>query len=84
MPGFDGTGPAGRGPFTGRGRGYCVARMPETAEEPVRGVAGRGGVPFTAPAGGKRRTELHRLRLQTRSLQRELAAFRSLLLMAKQ
>jgi len=24
MPGFDGTGPAGQGPFTGKGRGFCV------------------------------------------------------------
>ncbi|MCG9479393.1 MAG: DUF5320 domain-containing protein [Actinomycetia bacterium] len=24
MPGFDGTGPAGMGPMTGRGDGYCV------------------------------------------------------------
>lgn len=24
MPGFDGTGPRGEGPFTGGGRGYCV------------------------------------------------------------
>jgi len=24
MPGFDGTGPEGRGPLTGRGFGYCV------------------------------------------------------------
>jgi len=24
MPGFDGTGPMGKGPFTGRGRGFCV------------------------------------------------------------
>lgn len=24
MPGFDGTGPAGQGPMTGGGRGYCV------------------------------------------------------------
>jgi hypothetical protein len=23
MPGFDGTGPAGRGPMTGGGRGWC-------------------------------------------------------------
>jgi hypothetical protein len=23
MPGFDGTGPAGRGPMTGGGRGFC-------------------------------------------------------------
>lgn len=24
MPNFNGTGPRGRGPFTGRGMGYCV------------------------------------------------------------
>ncbi|MFH1459416.1 MAG: DUF5320 domain-containing protein [Candidatus Omnitrophota bacterium] len=24
MPGFDGTGPRGQGPFTGGGRGYCA------------------------------------------------------------
>ena len=27
MPGFDGTGPSGGGPFTGRAMGYCVVRM---------------------------------------------------------
>ncbi len=26
MPGFDGTGPFGSGPFTGRGRGDCVVQ----------------------------------------------------------
>ncbi|NLV90849.1 MAG: DUF5320 domain-containing protein [Firmicutes bacterium] len=25
MPGFDGTGPMGYGPMTGRGGGYCIA-----------------------------------------------------------
>ena len=36
MPGFDGTGPEGRGEMTGGGRGYCVV--------PVRGevYSGRG------------------------------------------
>ena len=24
MPGYDGTGPRGRGPFTGRGMGFCA------------------------------------------------------------
>jgi hypothetical protein len=27
MPGFDGTGPNGKGPMTGKGRGYCVVRL---------------------------------------------------------
>ena len=29
MPGFDGTGPLGEGPLTGRGMGYCVIRIPD-------------------------------------------------------
>jgi hypothetical protein len=28
MPGFDGTGPAGMGPMTGGGRGYCAPYGP--------------------------------------------------------
>ncbi len=28
MPGLDGTGPRGLGPFTGGGRGYCAIAMP--------------------------------------------------------
>lgn len=28
MPGFDGTGPSGLGPMTGRGFGYCALPMP--------------------------------------------------------
>ena len=27
MPGFDGTGPMGKGTFTGRGRGYCISQV---------------------------------------------------------
>lgn len=27
MPGFDGTGPQGAGPMTGRGRGYCMSYL---------------------------------------------------------
>jgi hypothetical protein len=43
MPGFDGTGPQGRGPMTGRARGYCVLR--ESKDEPtrMRGFAGVQG-----------------------------------------
>ena len=31
MPGFDGTGPAGQGPTTGGGRGYCAVPLAEGA-----------------------------------------------------
>ena len=29
MPGLDGTGPLGKGPFTGRGRGFCIMKLPD-------------------------------------------------------
>ena len=51
MPRFDGTGPCGQGPMTGRGEGYCAVRMPEPGAEPY-GVAGVAGIPVrpVAPA----------------------------------
>jgi hypothetical protein len=53
MPNFDGTGPLGRGPLTGRGRGYCVLR--ESGEEPgrIEGWAGIDGVPVGDTNRGK-------------------------------
>ena len=44
MPGFDGTGPQGQGPMTGRGEGYCAIRLPEPGGVPV-GYAGWQGSP---------------------------------------
>jgi hypothetical protein len=46
MPGFDGTGPRGEGPMTGRGEGYCalVLPLPEEGSAPY-GYAGRQGTP---------------------------------------
>jgi len=51
MPGFDGTGPRGAGPMTGRGEGHCVMELPEPGR-PVSGYAGLAGVPvrLEAPA----------------------------------
>lgn len=62
MPGFDGTGPMGRGPFSGRGMGFCVMKLPEAPEEEApAGLVGAHlkrmeGVPMplgngTGPAG---------------------------------
>jgi hypothetical protein len=55
MPGFDGTGPRGRGPLTGRGEGYCALVLPEDGQAPF-GYAGLQGRPgrmdqATAPTG---------------------------------
>ena len=46
MPSFDGTGPRGLGPMTGRGEGYCAVVLPSpgTAGAPY-GYAGLAGVP---------------------------------------
>jgi len=44
MPGFDGTGPRGQGPMTGRGEGYCAMELPVSGQAPY-GYAGLQGVP---------------------------------------
>ena len=54
MPGYDGTGPRGRGPMTGRCRGYCVLKIPRIPGEPLAGFAGLSGkaVTLSPPASG--------------------------------
>jgi len=46
MPGLDGTGPAGRGPITGGGRGYCAVVLNDQNEKVFSGygfcTGGRG------------------------------------------
>ena len=44
MPRFDGTGPRGAGPMSGRGEGYCVVELPG-AGRPVQGYAGLQATP---------------------------------------
>lgn len=61
MPGFNGTGPLGQGPVTGRGMGQCTGAVPAGAV-PARGFGfgmgrgfgrgrGRGFGPGPMPAG---------------------------------
>ena len=45
MPGFDGTGPSGQGPMTGRSQGFCVLTNLEENPSQVKGIAGLQGVP---------------------------------------
>jgi len=33
MPNYDGTGPGGKGPMTGHGRGYCVISLNSSEQE---------------------------------------------------
>jgi hypothetical protein len=44
MPGFDGKGPQGEGPLTGRGEGYCAVSQPRS-DRPY-GFAGLQGRPI--------------------------------------
>jgi hypothetical protein len=53
MPGFDGSGPNGKGPMTGGGRGYCVVPV-SAAKEPFSGFR-RLGSNFGGGRGGGRR-----------------------------
>ena len=45
MPGFDGTGPLGQGPMTGRGLGFCVLTTSKENTGQVKGFAGLQSVP---------------------------------------
>ena len=49
MPGFDGTGPKGRGPMTGRGMGFCVLRESKDKPGQMNGFAGIQGMPIGIP-----------------------------------
>ena len=47
MPGFDGTGPGGQGPFTGGGRGFCVLPVGQGLNV-SSGISGRWNYPTNA------------------------------------
>lgn len=51
MPGFDGTGPLGQGPMTGRGRGFCVLKTSKTNPDSVHGLAGINSYPVGQTSG---------------------------------
>jgi hypothetical protein len=46
MPGFDGTGPLGRGPMSGRAQGFCVLKNSKENPGQLEGFAGLQGVPI--------------------------------------
>jgi len=52
MPKFDGTGPAGAGPMTGRGLGYCILKSPQKKDGAnIRGYVGLKGVKVDYSSG---------------------------------
>ena len=75
MPGLDGTGPRGMGPMTGRGRGFCVLKLPSGAGNPVIGSAGWPGWAVARPLEGE--TDLAQLRSHARHIEAVLTGIRS-------
>jgi hypothetical protein len=47
MPGFDGTGPQGKGPMTGRAMGFCILKESKDRTGQVEGFAGLQSVPVS-------------------------------------
>ncbi|MGZ8840717.1 MAG: DUF5320 domain-containing protein [Candidatus Aminicenantales bacterium] len=75
MPGYNGTGPKGRGPMTGRGGGYCLLKLPGSADEPLSGFVGRAGLPVRFWPDGIG-TDLASLSLRAQRLEAELRDMR--------
>ena len=80
MPGYDGTGPRGRGPMTGRGGGYCLLKLPGSPDEPLSGFAGRSGLSRAALARWNRNglgfpsLRAQRLEAELRDMRRRIVA----------
>ncbi|MBN1974722.1 MAG: DUF5320 domain-containing protein [Sedimentisphaerales bacterium] len=53
MPGFDGTGPQGIGPMTGRGMGFCVLKESKDSSGLTVGLAGIQGKPIINESSSK-------------------------------
>ncbi|MEW6443773.1 MAG: DUF5320 domain-containing protein [bacterium] len=68
MPGFDGKGPRGLGPMSGRGHGFCMLKIQPGSPEPVTGFAGLAGWPVG------REGELVQLRAQALEIRAMLEA----------
>jgi hypothetical protein len=71
MPGYDGTGPRGRGPMTGRGGGYCMLKIPQSYDEPQTGFAGVSGKAVTLLPVSQR-VDITSLYLRARQVRRVL------------
>ena len=80
MPGYDGTGPKGRGPMTGRGGGYCILKLPGSPDEPLSGFAGQSGYPVRLWPDGigmdlaSLRRRAQRLEAELRDMRRRIVA----------
>lgn len=74
MSGFDGKGPRGKGPMTGKAQGYCLLNMPDDFAEAENGFTGLQGKPFGQDAWP---ADWMLLRKQLRRMQMELDEMKS-------
>ena len=71
MPGFDGTGPRGRGAMTGGGRGFCGPSAVRAARQPYRARRWAGcGYPYGAAPTREEERDL--LKDEAQALKRNL------------
>jgi len=73
MPRFDGTGPQGQGPMTGRGEGYCSLALPRSGQASygyagLQGTPVYSGMPTARPTLGARRPKSRRPSFSRRRL----------------
>jgi len=73
MPGFDGTGPRGQGPMTGKAGGFCLLSIPDANDQPQRGFVGLAGNPLPVVQDSMR-TEPGRLKQRLLGIETELRA----------
>ena len=57
MPGFDGTGPSGQGPMTGRYRGFCALTVSKENPGEVKGLVGLQSMPISHKVGNLENVE---------------------------
>jgi len=75
MPGFDGTGPRGQGPMTGKAGGFCLLSIPDSSDEPQSGFVGLAGNPLPVAQDSLRR-ERGRLKQRLLGIETELRALK--------
>jgi hypothetical protein len=79
MPGFDGTGPRGLGPMSGKGGGYCLMSIPDDPTEAKIGFAGQAGIPmntrsnFLVPGISALHVRLQEIRVELHEMKSRLA-----------
>ena len=60
MPNYNGTGPSGDGPMTGRGMGYCILKRDKNNSSITHGVTGLAGNYYQRGTQQQKKTDMPR------------------------